>query len=138
MTYDESLSRYGLPPMDASLPAIRTLLQEEADKEACGKGGERESDLALLCCVQLFSKGLPDDALRIWNAKSAGFDLGCTIDVQLLCGAGLQQTKDYLRMSGDPSSRNALSFIEECEVAGDFEDFAPATYIAQHYSYFGV
>jgi hypothetical protein len=44
-----------------------------------------------LCCVQLFNAGDLDDVLRVWAAKRASFDVGCSIDVQLLCGgcAGL-------------------------------------------------
>jgi hypothetical protein len=91
LNVEESLQRFGLVPPDEALLEIRALLAREAEAERLGKG--REEDLALLCCVQLFARGLLEDVLRIWNAKSAGMDLRAYLDVQLLCGAGLETTK---------------------------------------------
>ncbi|WP_210201170.1 hypothetical protein [Agrobacterium rosae] len=138
MNTQESMHRFGLPPSKESLSFIRAILQAEADKEAQGKGHEREDDLALLCCVQLFTIAQPDDILRIWRAKSAGFDLHCAIDVQLLCGAGLEKTKSYLRQSADPVARDALSYIEECEITGDFNEFSPSQLADEYHEYFRI
>jgi hypothetical protein len=88
--------------------------------------------------VQLFARGLLEDVLLIWDAKSAGFDLGCLIDVQLLCGAGLQETKRFLASQPGPEAIAALDRIDECESAGDFEAFAPAEHLAHYREYFGV
>jgi len=79
MNVEESLQRYGMFPAERDLPAIRALLAREAEIER--SGGRREDDLALLCCVQLFSRGLLEDVLRIWDAKQAGMDLGIMLDV---------------------------------------------------------
>ena len=136
MGTEESLERFGLVPADAVLPGIRSLLAEEADAERQGKC--REEDLALLCCVQLFACGLLEDVLRIWDAKSAGMDLGCAIDVQLLCGAGLEKTKQFLESQTGHAPMAALNAICESESAGDFETFSPADHLAYYRRYFGV
>ena len=74
MNIDESIQRFGLVPSDEALPHIRVLLAQQADAERHGR--LREEDLALLCCVQLFSRGQLEDVLRIWDAKQLGMDLG--------------------------------------------------------------
>lgn len=65
-------------------------------------------------------------------------DLGCCLDVQLLCGAGLAATKAFLAAQADPAAAEALEYIEECEQAGDFTDFSPDAYLQTHRAYFGV
>lgn len=134
MNASESLKRFGLVPSDDALPHIRALLAQEADAERSGR--DREEDLALLCCVQLFSRGVPEDVLRIWDAKQSGMDLGCFLDVQLLCGAGLDTTKHYLASRSDPASAAALAFLENCERAGDFADFSPQAHLETYQRYF--
>lgn len=138
MNTDESLRLYGLPPSDDALPAIRQLLQAEAELEKAERGEERTQDLALLCCVQLFSKARNEDIMRIWRAKTSGFDMHCSIDVQLLCGSGLEETKAYLWQSAEPDAAEALAYIEECQRAGDFDDFTPESDLAFHCNTFGV
>jgi hypothetical protein len=135
MDVTASLARFGLVPADEALPEIRKLLAREADAER--KGMPREEDLALLCCVQLFARGELEDVLRIWDAKSAGMDLGCVIDVQLLCGAGVEKTKVFLESQGDAAAMAALRRIRECEAAGDFEAFLPADHLGHYREYFG-
>jgi hypothetical protein len=136
MNVEESLRRFGLVPSDESLPYIRQLLAREAEAER--SGGEREEDLALLCCVQLFSRGLSEDVLRIWDAKRSGMDLGSYLDVQLLCGAGLAETKRFLAAERGSAASKALEYLKGCEVAGAFAEFSPATYLEQYRQYFGV
>lgn len=134
MNVEESLQRYGMLPAERDLPAIRALLAREAEIER--SGGEREEDLALLCCVQLFSRGLLEDVLRIWDAKQAGMDLGIMLDVQFLCGAGLDATKRFLASQHSDSAREALEYIVRCEATGDFEKFSPQTHLQQYRHYF--
>lgn len=134
MSAEESLQRFGLVPKEEDLPAIRALLAGEANAER--KGVDREDDLALLCCTQLFSHGLLDDVLLIWEAKRSGFDLTCTIDVQLLCGAGLAATKEYLTLHPRPEAAQALAYICRCEEAGDFQRFLPESHLAHYRRYF--
>ncbi len=136
MTADESLQRFGLVPSDADLPIIRDLLAREADAER--SAGEREDDVALLCCVQLFSRGLLEDVLRIWDAQQSGMDLGASLDVQFLCGPGLETTKQFLATQPSEAARRALAHITECEQAGDFEDFSRDQILEDYRDYFGV
>jgi hypothetical protein len=137
MTDDESLARFGLmPPLDA-LPAIRDLLVAETSKER-NQQGTGDTDLIRLCCVQLFSAGELEDTLLIWSAKKASFDLGCGIDVQLLCGAGVNATKEYLSSRSTAEALAALAYIDKCLQSGDFEDFTPESWLQFYRSYYGV
>jgi hypothetical protein len=111
-------------------------LAKEADSERNNQA--REEDLALLCCVQLFSRGHLEDVLRIWDAKRSGFDLSCYLDVQLLCGAGLEPTKRFLSSQDGRIAADALQYLRECEQAGDFDEFSPDEYLAGYRRYFGV
>lgn len=123
-------------PSDDALPRVRELLASEAEAERSGH--PRVEDLALLCCVQLFSRGYLEDVLRIWEAKQSGFDLSCYLGVQLLCGAGLAETKAFLALQEDPRAASALKYIIECESSGDFGNFSPASMLANYQTYFGV
>jgi len=89
------------------------------------------------CCIHLFKSGDIDDVLLIWSAKESCFDAHCSIDVQLLCGRGLEETKQYLTDSGSPEAsplrlhvlrKEALEYLIECEATGDFEEFSPDTW----------
>lgn len=136
MEVDQSLHEFGLVPSDEALPRVRELLAKEAEAERAGR--TRAEDLALLCCVQLFSRGQPEDVLRIWDAKQSGFDLGCYLSVQLLCGPGLAETKAFLAVHSEPKAASALKYILECEAAGDFRGFSPASYLTGYRDYFGM
>jgi hypothetical protein len=117
---DESLRRYGLRPSPADLPQIRKALLAEADLEQ----QDQDTELMKLCCVQLFNAGQLDDVLLIWQAKESSFDAHCSIDVQLLCGAGLAATKAHLEADGSPDAAHALEYLLGCEAAGNFDGFS--------------
>jgi hypothetical protein len=107
MDEDESLRRYGLGPSGRELAAVRALLEAEAGRERRAQG-DGDTELMKLCCVQLFNAGEVGDALAIWGAKTASFDAACSIDVQLLCGAGLDETKAFLSGQRSEQARAAL------------------------------
>lgn len=136
MNIEQSLSLFGLVPEDKSLPEIRTMLEKEAELERTGQ--QREDDLALLCCVQLFSRGNLEDVLRIWGAKRSGFDLGCYLDVQFLCGAGLEKTKTFLISQQSKEATEAFEYLMKCEQSGDFEEFSPENHLQRYREYFRV
>jgi hypothetical protein len=136
MDVDTSLARFGLVPKDSDMEEIRSLLRKEADAERQGR--PRTDDLALLCCVQLFSRGYPEDSLSIWDAKRSGMDLGCYLDVQFLCGAGLPETKAFLAAQPTEAAATALRYLVECEAAGDFVGFSPSGHLQHYRAYFGV
>ncbi|MEU7019101.1 hypothetical protein ABZ990_00395 [Streptomyces sp. NPDC046203] len=144
MTEDEWLDRHGLHPAGADLDEVRRLLVERTRLEE-EEQGDGDTRLVKLCCVQLFHAGMLDDVPLIWEAKTASMDAGCSIDVQLLCGGGLEATKRYLRSrcapgAGTPGAEastdevsagsasaadaeHALERLLDCERAGDFQDF---------------
>lgn len=120
MNEDESLRRYGLHPAGADLDEIREILHAHSELE----WPEQDTALMRLCSVQLFHAGQPDDILRIWQAKESGFDAHCSIDVQLLCGTGLEATKAHLTADGSDDATKALTYLLECEAEGDFDEFS--------------
>jgi hypothetical protein len=119
-----SLQRYGLTPSGADLDAVRGLLARLTEME---EQDHDDADTALmrLCCVQLFHAGDLYDVLAIWRAKTSSWDAHCSIDVQLLCGAGLPETQTHLAADGSPDVANALGYLNECVETGDFTSFTP-------------
>ena len=89
MTSDETLQKFGLPASPHRREEIRRLLAVEIERERRGESGE---EMLRTLCVQLFSLGVAEDALLVWDASSRVFDAGCALDVQFLCGAGLAAT----------------------------------------------
>jgi hypothetical protein len=116
---DESLRRYGLQPSAADLDEIRGILRAQAQLIQ----DEQDTELMKLCCVQLFNAGHLDDVVTIWQAKESSWDAHCALDVQLLCGAGLDGTKAHLA-GGSEAAAEALRYLTDCEAAGDFDDFS--------------
>jgi len=96
MTEDDALARFGLPGSVGELDEIRELLARETDKER-GSQGDGDTLLMKLLCVYLFTAGTVADSLLVWRAKSASMDSDASIDIQLLCGRGLAETREYLR-----------------------------------------
>jgi hypothetical protein len=120
---DESLRRYGLRPASSDLDQIRELLQARAARES-QRQGDGDTELMKLCCVQLFNAGSLNDVLVIWQARESSWDAHCSIDVQLMCGAGLEETREYLAAEGSRGASEALECLLQCEAAGDFTDFS--------------
>jgi hypothetical protein len=136
MSEDEHLAAFGLRPRTQDLPAIRSLLTAETARERAAQG-EGDTELMKLCCVQLFNSGELADVLLIWRAKSASFDAASSIDIQLLCGSGLEQTKAYLSEQASADAQAALLRLTELEAAGDFDDFSVEDYAGWWRSYYG-
>ncbi|MGC4744318.1 hypothetical protein ACLQ28_01450 [Micromonospora sp. DT201] len=120
MNVDESLDRYGLHPKTADLVHIRDILKAEADLDQ----SDQDTELMNLCCLQLFNAGQLSDVLPIWLAKESSWDAHCSIDIQLLCGAGLGATKAHLEAQSSEDAVDALRYLLECEAAGDFANFS--------------
>lgn len=135
MDEDESIRRYGLHPVAADLDEVRELLRGQTERERHSHGAG-DSELMKLCCVQLFNAGVIDDVLLIWSAKTASMDAACSIDVQLLCGPGLTETKAYLSALRTPEAEAAHQRLLECEAAGDFEGFRVEEYSTQYAAYY--
>jgi hypothetical protein len=120
---ETSLRRYGLRPSAGELDEVRQILSAETLLE-CRQQGDGDTELMKLCCVQLFNAGVLDDVVRIWKAKESSWDAHCAIDVQLMCGCGLERTKAYLAAKDSDSAAAALAYLLECEEAGDFDNFS--------------
>jgi hypothetical protein len=115
-----ALARFGLPARPTDRAAIIDALQEQIRLQADEAG---DHCLMRLLCAQLFSLGVVEDALLLWRAKECNFDTHCGIDVQFLCGAGLEPTKAFLRRDGSDDALAALDYIVRCEGADDFANF---------------
>lgn len=136
MNIEDHIERYGLTPNEKDLPFIRNLLAEETKKASPWNHEDGDEELMRLCCIQLFSKGNLSDTLLIWQAKCANMDAGCMIDVQFLCGAGLEETKTYLQGINQDNARDALAYLLECEETGDFEGFSVENWMEFYRNYF--
>ena len=114
------IARFGVPPRREDLAEIRRELEAWAELE---RDGDDASDTLVMkaLCVLLFAAGQVEDSVAIWRAKTASFDAQCSIDVQLLCGAGFRETRRYLEGIDSDEARAALTYITECDAAGDFE-----------------
>lgn len=130
-----ALARFGLPALPEDRAAIIAALDEQIALEADEQG---DQFLMRLLCAQLFSLGHAEDALRVWRAKSCNFDTHCGIDVQFLCGAGLESTKAYLRQTAGDDARDALEYLAKCETAGDFRDFSTDRVLEQARKFYGL
>ena len=135
MTYEEALRKFGLPASPRDREEIRHLLSEETERERRGEAGE---EMLRTLCMQLFSLGVPEDSLLIWNAKESSFDASCGLDVQFLCGAGFEATQEFLSRSSAPSASAALEYLKKCERAGDFAGWSPAKCLADYQRYYGL
>ena len=137
MNEDECLARFGLRPVTGDLPAIRDILSAHSVAERRAQG-EGDTDVMKLCCVQLFHSGDLSDVLRIWTAKRCSMDSNGAIDVQLLCGHGLDGTEKYLAAQHGDAAAEALDYLRQCEAAGDFEEFDLADYSAGWHRWYRI
>jgi hypothetical protein len=135
MTLADWLLRFGLTVSADDLPDIRAALTVETNKERESQG-RGDTELMKLCCVQLFGYGDVEDALLIWRAKSASMDASCAVDVQLLCGAGLDATKAFLAGHGSPDAERARARILDCEECGDFDEFSVERRMRDYEAYY--
>lgn len=135
MTYEDALKKFRLPASIRDRDEIRRLLAEEIERERRGESG---AEMLRTLCVQLFSLGVAEDALLVWEAKQSSFDAGCGLDIQFLCGAGLTPTKDYLARSPHPSAAEALTYLLECEAAGDFAGWTPQASVTEYRRYYAL
>ena len=135
MTDDDALREFGLPADSRHRSSIMAAIHREVAPER-----EEEGDQELIKClvVQLFSIGALEDSLEIWKVKQSGFDLSISIDVQLMCGAGIDATKQYLENHASAESQKALEYLLKCIDAGDFDEWTPQGWIDHYRRYYGL
>lgn len=134
---DGWLRRHGLHPVAAELHDVRALLETRTRLERRSQG-DGDTELMKLCCVQLFNVGTLDDVLRIWGAKTASFDADCSIDIRLLCGRGLVETKAYLSSRDSSAAQAALRRLLDSEGRGDLDDFSVGEFSAWYDAYYAA
>lgn len=135
MTEDEVFERFGLTPASEALPEIRSVLRDATRRERAAQGAG-DTEALKFCCVYLFAAGQLDDVFLVWDAKQASFDASISIEVQLLCGDGLAETKAYLASLQVPQAVAALDCILSCEKSGEFEDFSVSELAAHWQNYY--
>jgi hypothetical protein len=133
MDEHDLLARFGLTPVAADLPEIRRLIQT-----AIADSNRDSNEPLKLLCIQMFSAGIPSDALLIYRAKMSSFDASCYIDIQLVCGAGLEATKAFLRASRAPEAKALLAVLQDSKYTTDFEGFAPQQQLDSYRHYYGL
>ena len=133
MDENDLLARFGLTPDAADLPEIRRMIQT-----AIADSNRESNEPLRLLCIQLFSAGIPSDALLIYRAKMSSFDASCYIDIQLACGAGLETTKAFLQASSASEAKALLAALEDNKYATDFEGFTPQRQLDSYRRYYGL
>lgn len=128
---EQVLHTYGLSPEPRQVDAIRRLLVEE-----CANTERENHEYMRLLCTQLFSIGQIEDTRLIWQAKRLSMDSFFMMDVQLLCGAGLEATQLYLLEMDEEEAVAELAYLEKCEAAGDFEEFSKEVWMKQAKLYY--
>ncbi len=131
---EEIIQRFGLHPAEEDLDEIRAIIAEQA-----ALGWDAHIEVMRVCSVMLFNAGHVTDSLLIWQAKGTNWDAHCSIDVQLLCGAGLPQTLAYLEAEATraPEAAEALKYLSDCAKPGvDFDGFTAEAWSAVYDRYY--
>jgi intergrase/recombinase len=128
---DAQLAKYSLTPNPKLAEEIREIIRREIADE-----NRDDNEILKLSCSQLFSIGSAEDSLLIWRAKQSDFDASCYLDIQLLCGAGLEETKAFLSNLDMPEAEEALEHLLNCEKSGDFNEFTVESQNREHHRYF--
>ena len=135
MNEDDALARFGLHPTAEALVEVRALLEEQTSRERRSQG-EGDTELMRLFCVQLFNAGRVEDSLLVWSAKTASMDANASIDLRLLCGAGLAETKEFLAQQSGSAAGKALDRIAAHEAIGEFDGFVVGDATAEYEAYY--
>ncbi|WP_433583312.1 hypothetical protein [Paenibacillus amylolyticus] len=132
MNEEELLELYGLDPDEVNREAIRQLLHQEIENQNL-----EDNEVLKLLCIMLFCIGNVEDTELIWQAKRKNQDTSSYIDVQLLCGAGYEETLFYLEnMNGEQAHKEVL-YLRQCEPY-DFVNFSKVEWVSDYKRYYGV
>lgn len=135
MNTNLSIERFGVIASKDSKDKILVILDNEIAKESSSQG-EGDTELMRLCCIQLFSMQDLSNVLKIWEAKKSSYDADSSIEIRLLCGAGLDETKEFLTNSNDSEASNALEAIKESESFDDFMGFSVEEELEEYEYYY--
>lgn len=132
MNEDELLQMYGMEPDKEQRESIRRLLQQEMENREA-----EDHEVLKLLCIMLFAIGNVEDTELIWQAKRKNQDAGSYIDVQLLCGAGVEETIVYLEKKGGEQAHDQVLYLKNCEPY-DYVDFSKAEWLSGYRGYYGI
>ncbi|MFX3647828.1 MAG: hypothetical protein ACE3K2_28480 [Paenibacillus sp.] len=132
MNEEELLQLYGLEPDEVNREAIRQLLHQEMENRQ-----SEDNEVLKLLCIMLFCIGNVEDTGLIWQAKQMNQDTSSYIDVQLLCGAGYEETLFYLEKRDGEQAHKELLYLRQCEPY-DFVDFSKVEWVLDYKRYYGV
>ncbi|MEO2204667.1 hypothetical protein ABGV42_13055 [Paenibacillus pabuli] len=132
MNEEKALQEFGLELGSRDRERIRTLLQQEIENSSA-----MDNDYLRILCVMLFAIGHVEDTQLIWQAKRKNQDTGSYVDVQLLCGAGFEDTTMFLEQLDGQQAEEQLQYLRQCEPY-DFVDFSKEEWITQYKQYYGV
>ncbi len=129
---DRYLSTYGLRVGTEMLPTVRaTLIREtrhEADTYAGRDSVPGNTSLMRICAVQLWHGGAVEDALLVHRARRTSMDATGAVDAELMLGAGVARTTEYLTALDITEALDAVAGVAEFYDAGRF-----AAYLDDYY-----
>ncbi len=121
---DTLLDELGVPGDDVDPERVHVLLNVH---------GRIGSDVARLLCSHLFALGRVRDSKTIAMAKGWSVDHSASIEIQLLAGAGVEQTVKWLKHHDFETHIR----MQHCIAAGDFAGFTPEGWLRQLREYYG-
>jgi hypothetical protein len=125
---DQYLATHGLRVAAGMLPAVREILVRETRHEGAVYTGTGtvpgNTSLMRICAAQLWHAGVVEDALLIHRARRSSMDATGAIDGQLMLGAGVARTREYLAALGTVEAREMLNDIAWLEESYDSERYA--------------
>ena len=80
------------------------------------------TDNIMYACYLVGLCGHLEDSILIWQAKKTDFDTYCGVDIQLVVFAGVSKTVLYLKTLKTEESAEAVTYLQECWDAGDFDE----------------
>lgn len=120
---DQHLAAYGLRVGADQVSIVRDVLVREARREAETYSGTGtvpgNTQLMRMCAVQLWHVGAVEDALLVHRARGTSMDAAGAIDAELMLGAGVARTKEYLTTVCTEEAREILDVITWVEEAYD-------------------
>lgn len=125
---DHYLAAHGLRVAADMLPTVREILVRETQHEGATYAGTGtvpgNTYLMRICAAQLWHAGAVEDALLIHRARRTSMDATGAIDGQLMLGAGVARTKEYLTALDTDEAREILGDIAWLEEFYDAERYA--------------
>lgn len=133
---EDHLAAYGLRVRDDQVPIIRNILVRETRHEAdtyVGLGTvPGNTQLMRICAIQLWHAGAVEDVLLVHRARGTSMDATGAVDVELMLGAGVATTKEYLAALGTEEAQGILdeiAWVEESYDAAHYTAFLDRYYL---------